>query len=71
MIKNMKKGNIKASSKMRTVHCNGRLREGCLPRGCLPRGCLSKGGVCPGAVSAHGGGGCAQGGVHLPLPWTE
>ena len=51
------------SSRMRTVHCSGRLGGGrCLPGGCLPGGaCL--GDVCWG-VSAQVG--CLPGGVHLP-----
>ena len=78
MIMNMKKGNIKASSKMRTVRCSGRLGEGCLPRGgvCLegvcPRGMSAQGGCLARGCLARGsvcpGEVCAQGGVHLHPP---
>ena len=50
------------SSRMRTVHCSGRLLGGGVSVqrvGCPP------GGVCP-----EGAGVSAQGGVHLPL-WTD
>ena len=56
------------SSRMRTVHCRGRLpRLGVCPGGCLPRGCLPKGvclgeGVCLGSAWGCLSRGCLPGG---------
>ena len=57
------------SSRMRTIHCSGRLLgEGCggvcLGRGCLPGGvCL--GGICLGSVYLGGGWCLPRAGIHL------